>query len=88
MDRLFADKRPIGPFMELGGSDVEKLIDEVDSAIGKEESLQDDYARIAKMLEDQGFQDLSEQVRGMRADKAQNSQMLNNILSEVRRTTS
>ena len=88
MDRPLAEKRPIGPFVQVGGSQIEKLISEIDSIIGKEESLQNDYARIAKMLEDQGFEELSEQVRAMRADKAQNSQMLNNILSEVRRDTS
>lgn len=89
MKRPLADRRPIGPFItSTPGDPTERLVGELESMIEDEESAKEEYARVIKMLEDNGYNDMADQVRSIRDDEIRHSKEFRNMVSQIRRETS
>jgi len=85
MQRPFRQERPFGPF--IGQSQKRRLIAELESVIGSEESAREEYETLIRLLEENDYIIEAEQVQGIMEDEIRHSEELTAILSSVRRDT-
>lgn len=78
----FGFPRPMG-IGPLTTSD--RLITELENAIGDETSAQNEYQKLIDLLEREGYPDKADQVRRIQEQESRHQKQFKNILSEIRR---
>lgn len=79
---------PAGFDRPLVGDETERLISELEDAIGEEQKADIDYHRLIMMMREQGFDSEADTVEQIREEEMKHKEMFENILSNIRRKTS
>jgi len=79
VDRPLADFRPFGPIFRKEPD----LISELKKAIGDEESARTEYQTLIELLEENGYDDKAEIVRGIQQDEIEHRKTFKDIKEDI-----